>query len=180
MSRKKNKKSFSDNLELLFQERMHDDNAQDTLALIEDEPEVENSTVVVKEPKVKQTTSITTQSQKQKKKKGKSFANNLQQFFQESLDEHDEEKVVAVKNKNKQDGKGESRVVGLDLLIRQTTKENIKYKSRRNKLNTKRVTVVLETKKIDELKRIAKLEKLRLYQIIGGLVAGYIDEMNQK
>ena len=127
MSRKKNKKSFSDNLEMLFQERMHDDNAQDTLALIEDEPaEVQDKSVVVKKPKVKKTIIIEPKNNKNKKKKGKSFANNLQQFFQESLGETDGSEVVEVKTKDV--GKGKSRVVGLDLLIRQTTKENIKYK----------------------------------------------------
>ncbi len=168
MSKKKNKKSFSDNLELLFSERMQDDNAQDNLSMLEDTPA----------KKEKGSTAAKTKA-KAKKSGRKSFSSNLEQFFKASIDGVLDGVVTDVQSKIVKD-KTNKRVVGLDLLIRQTTKDNNLVSGSDIKSKTKRVTVVLDTKKIDELKRIAKLEKLRLHQIIGSLVKDYIDEMNKE
>lgn len=167
MSKKKNKKSFSDNLELLFSERMQDDNAQDNLSMLEDSPS----------QKEKGSTAAKTNA-KVKKSTRKSFSSNLEQFFKASIDGVLDGVVTDVQGKIVKD-KTSKRIVGLDLLIRQTTKDNNPDLGSDIKSKTKRVTVVLDTKKIEELKRIAKLEKLRLHQIIGNLVKDYIDEMNK-
>ncbi len=169
MSRKKNKKSFSDNLELLFSERMLDDNAQDNIQMIENDKKSSKN-------KEKGATSARRKSGVNKSSR-KSFSSNLEKFFKDSIEGVLDGVVTDVKPKIV--GKGNKKAVGLDLLIRQTTKDNVNDKSNRQKPQTKRVTVVLDTKKIDELKRIAKEEKLRLHQIIGELVKDYIDEMNK-
>ena len=82
MGRKNNKKkSFSDNLANLFQERMLDDNAQDNISMIENDS---------KSKKTTKTSTATAVAKKKttKKAKGKSkttrksFSNNLERFFQ--------------------------------------------------------------------------------------------------
>jgi hypothetical protein len=168
MSKKKNKKSFSSNLELLFSERMEDDNAQDNLSMLEDSPtkKEKGSTAAKRKTGAKKSTR-------------KSFSSNLEQFFKASIDGVLDGVVTDVKSKILKD-KTNKRVVGLDLLIRQTTKGEHLATTEKLKPKTKRVTVVLDTKKIDELKRIAKEEKLRLHQIIGSLVKEYIDDMKKE
>ena len=135
MSKKKNKKSFSDNLELLFSERMQDDNAQDNLSMLEDTPA----------KKEKGSTAAKTKA-KAKKSGRKSFSSNLEQFFKASIDGVLDGVVTDVQSKIVKD-KTNKRVVGLDLLIRQTTKDNNLVSGSDIKSKTKRVTVVLDTKK---------------------------------
>ena len=168
MSKKKNKKSFSSNLELLFSERMEDDNAQDNLSMLEDSP-----------PKKEKGSTAAKRKTTAKKSTRKSFSSNLEQFFKASIDGVLDGVVTDVTSKIIKD-KTNKRVVGLDLLIRQTTKGEHLETTEKPKPKTKRVTVVLDTKKIDELKRIAKEEKLRLHQIIGSLVKEYIDDMKKE
>lgn len=172
---KRNKKSFSDNLEFLFQERMLDDNAQDNLSMIENEDDSTNK-------KKGQGAATATSSPKTKTKKGKkakthrkSFSSSLERFFKDSIDGVLDGVVTDVKRSIV--GKGKKKAIGLDLLIQRTTEESIKDQNNksREKTTTKRVTVVLDTEKLEELKRIAKEEKRRLHHIIGELVAEYID-----
>ena len=171
---KKNKKSFSDNLEFLFQERMLDDNAQDNLSMIESE---DNSSNKKKSKGATATSSTILKGRKGKKAKThrKSFSNSLERFFKDSIDGVLDGVVTDVKRSIV--GKGKKKAIGLDLLIQRTTEESIKDQNNksREKTTTKRVTVVLDTEKLEELKRIAKEEKRRLHQIIGELVAEYID-----
>lgn len=182
MSRKKNKKSFSDNLEILFQERMLDDNAQDNLSMIESDKDSNKKGNKGKGgATATKTNKAGTSSKKTKKGKTtrKSFSTNLEQFFKDSisgvLDGVVTEGVITGVKRNMV-GKGKKRAIGLDLLIKRTTDENVKDKSTHSKSTaTKRVTVLLDTEKLEELKRIAKLEKRRLHQIIDELVSEYIE-----
>jgi hypothetical protein len=136
MSKKKNKKSFSDNLELLFSERMQDDNAQDNLSMLED----------TSAKKEKGSTAAKTKAKAKKKSGRKSFSSNLEQFFKASIDGVLDGVVTDVQSKIVKD-KTNKRVVGLDLLIRQTTKDNNPVSGSEIKSKTKRVTVVLDTQK---------------------------------
>lgn len=177
MGRKKTKKkSFSDNLELLFQERMMDDNAQDTLPMIEttdaqDTPQKTNTTPSNKKNKSSKKGSKT-------KTKRKSFSDNLERFFKDSLegvlDGVVEGTVTDVKRSIVK--KGNRKAIGLDLLIQRTTERVPEPEARKTNTATKRVTVVLDSEKLDELKKIAKEEKRRLHQIIGDLVNDYLSE----
>lgn len=173
MGRKKTKKkSFSDNLELLFQERMMDDNAQDTLPMIE-------TTDAQNTPrKTKTSTSKSTKKGSKPKNKRKSFSDNLERFFKDSLegvlDGVVEGTVTDVKRSIVK--KGNRKAIGLDLLIQRTTERVPEPEARKNNTATKRVTVVLDSEKLDELKKIAKEEKRRLHQIIGDLVNDYLSE----
>jgi hypothetical protein len=176
MGRKNNKKkSFSDNLANLFQERMLDDNAQDNISMIENDS---------KSKKTIKTSTATAVAKKKTTKKArgkskttrKSFSNNLERFFKDSIDGVLDGVVTDVKRTLVNTKKGNRKAIGIDLLIKRTTEENVKDKPNKQVTQTKRVTVVLDTEKLEELKRIAKEEKRRLHQIIGELVDEYIDE----
>lgn len=167
MSRKKNKKSFSDNLESLFQERMFEDNAQDNISMIESEKPTQK-----KEPKKAKGKTAATAKGKAKTNR-KSFSNNLERFFKDSMDGVLDGVVTDVKRRVV--GSGKTKAIGLDLLIQRTTQKNTNETIEKVQPQTKRVTVILDTEKVDELKRIAREEKRRLHQIIGELVAEYIE-----
>lgn len=175
MGRKNNKKkSFSDNLANLFQERMLDDNAQDNISMIENDSEDKKTT------KTKGAATATAKRKAGKKSKAKatrkSFSNNLERFFKDSIDGVLDGVVTDVKRSLVNTQKGNRKAIGIDLLIKRTTEENVKDQPSKQSTQTKRVTVVLDTEKLEELKRIAKEEKRRLHQIIGELVDEYIDE----
>lgn len=162
MSRKNNKKSFSSNLEILFEERLLDDNAQDNISMLEGEVSNDDFTTILDSKKTKNKTSR------------KSFSTNLEQFFKDSLDGVLDGLVPEVKRNIV--GKGKKRAVGIDLLIKRTTDKDVNPIINRPDAATKRITLTLDSDKLEELKRIAKLEKKQLQQIIGKLVADFINE----
>ncbi len=167
MARKKNtKKSFSSNLDNLFGKRLFEDNEQDNPVMFDGEEE--------KGQKQKGNVAAKTKSEKSKPKSSrKSFSNNLEQFFKESLDGIMDGVVTDVKQSNTQkDGK---RAVGLDLLIKRTTSADTQQPVKSRKPHTKRVTLVLDNEKLEELKRIAKKQKKPLRQIVEDLVEEYLD-----
>ncbi|MGH1338702.1 MAG: hypothetical protein ACRBFS_21490 [Aureispira sp.] len=180
MGRKKTKKkSFSNNLELLFQERMMDDNAQDTLSMIET-PDATTTPKKTKTTKPKSTakTKKTTKPRSKSKTKRKSFSTNLERFFKDSLEGVLDGVVDGTVTDVKRSivNKGNRKAIGLDLLIQRTTERTQQPEDRESNTSTKRVTVVLDSEKLDELKRIAKEEKRRLHQIIGDLVNEYLSD----
>ena len=154
MSKKSNKKSFSQNLELLFEERLVDDNAKDNISIIE------NASIKEEEKSTRKSST-----------KKKSFSNNLEQFFKDSIDGVLDGILPQKEPKNDEDL---STSVGLDLLIRKTTAENINITPKSKKPKTKRVTVFMETGRLETLNELAKQENRRLQQIIRDLVASYI------
>lgn len=172
MSRKKNKKSFSSNLESLFQERMFEDNAQDSISMIEENETFVKAKGQAATKKKGKTTSKKAPAKKNKTNK-KSFSSNLERFFKNSIDGVLDGVVTEVKRNVV--GKGNKKAIGIDLLIQRTTEDNPAKGAPKQQPQTKRVTVVLDTEKVAELKRIAREEKRRLHQIIGELVQDYLD-----
>jgi len=164
MSRKNNKKSFSNNLETLFQDRMLEDNAQDTISMLEnedlDDDDHKDGEVAI--------------PQKSKNKVSrKSFSSNLEQFFKASIDGVLDGVVTEVKRNIV--GKGNKQAIGIDLLIKRTTTANINEEFVRTEdPNKQRVTFTIDAAKLEELKKIAKAKKQPLQQIIGELVADYV------
>ncbi len=160
MARRKNKKSFADNLDLLFEQRLVEDNAQDKPAMF-DAKETSNA------PKAKT---------KSKKSKRKSFSSNLDQLFKGSLDGIMAGDISPSKQKDLE--KVGKKAVGIDLLIRRTTASTVENKTIAPKPLTKRVTVVLDTSKIETLKRIAKEQKRPLRKLMAELVENFLDTEN--
>lgn len=165
MSRKNNKKSFSDNLETLFQDRMFEDNPQDTIAMLKNEDLDDHDNEVVGD--------LATKHKNKNKATRKSFSTNLEQFFKDSIEGVLDGVVTDVKRNIV--GKGNKQAIGIDLLIKRTTTANVNEKFVKNEDSTKqRVTIILDAAKLEELKKIAKAKKQPLQQIIGELVADYV------
>lgn len=67
---------------------------------------------------------------------------------------------------------------GLDMLIRRTV-ESSPMEITHDSTNTKRLTVTFEKKKLEKLKKIARMEKSYLKDILGDIVADYIRNYEQ-
>ena len=166
MGRKNNKKSFSSNLELLFQERLEEEDGQNGLFITADVVTPAKEAAVA--PK-----------KKARSNKRKSLSNNLERFFKDNiegiLEDVLDSEVADTKRQLSGQEKRPRKPVGLDLLIKRTTEAVPEAQPKANK-TTKRVTVVLDAQKLDALKRVAKEEKRRLQQIISELVSDYLRE----
>lgn len=173
MAQKKNKKSFSSNLDSLFGQRLFEDNAQDQPAMFDETIEEEKES---KKSQKKNKKSTKSTSKAKKKSTRKSFSNNLEQFFKESLDGIMEGVITDVKRKDLE--KKGKRAVGLDLLIKRTTQAGVEEQREAIKPMTKRVTVVLDSTKIDTLKEIAKSQKMPLRKLMAELVEDFLDKEN--
>lgn len=134
------------------------------------------------------TTTHATSKRKDKKKKNiKSFASNLDAFFQDTLEETVREQIQKTpptpasptkKTKNtKKTAKTKKStrkkpVFGIDSLIRATVESS---KVEITPDEKKRVTFIFDKTKIEKLKNIARLEKAYVKDIINQLVSEYID-----
>lgn len=116
-----------------------------------------------------------------KRSSNKSFASDLESLFEEAITETTIEKAEAIK-KGKTPAKSKKKkrskpLFGIDALIRETVETS---KVETKPLNTgkgmKRVTITLEQKRLEKLKKIARLEKSYLKDIINEVVAEYISK----
>lgn len=151
---KKGKKSFSQGLGDLFS------NLDDQQVL---QPEVD-------------TISRPRRSAKDDSESKKSFAADLNLFFQEAISESVEEKNQELKQgeKKKPAKRRTKPVFGIDSLIRQTLKEGTVM------TNRKRISFTFDTDKITKLKEIAALEKARIRDIVDELITSYIKDRESK
>lgn len=106
----------------------------------------------------------------------KSFAADLNLFFQEAISESVEEKAQEIQQgeKKKPAKRRTKPVFGIDSLIRQTLKEGTVT------TNRKRISFTFDTDKITKLKAIAALEKARIRDIVDELITSYIEERESK
>ena len=110
---------------------------------------------------------------------GKNFTADLDCLFEDALTETIAEKVnkIAKNTTQEKNIRAKKRINrplgGLDALIRKTSDmEEVKI----NTPNKKRVTFTFDKTKLQKLKSIAKKEKQFLKDIIGGVVAEFIEE----
>lgn len=112
-----------------------------------------------------------------KKRSSKDFTSDLDSLFEDALKDTLEEKAEKlVKNKTKVSPARKPRpkaVFGLDALIRRTSDQPLIQEEQSKK---KRVTFIFDKEKLVKLKKIAKSEKAYLKDIIGDVMAEYIDE----
>lgn len=150
MNKNKNKKTFALGLDALFGEE---------------------TTVKENEPVQEKETKARTQPVKKGNPK-KSFSNDLDLFFQDAV----EEVVQDAQNKVKDGGSTIKRRTkpdfGLDSLIRSTIETGHLV----DKSKKKRISFTFDENRIDELKEIAKKEKARVRDIVGELIAEYIEK----
>ena len=113
----------------------------------------------------------------------KNFTSDLDSLFENALTETVDEKINELKTEEKQEHKVARRrkvfkkpMSGLDALIRRTVESAQMEKVEPPAPTKKRVTFVFDKKKLNRLKRISKLEKAYLKDIIGDLITDYIGE----
>lgn len=113
----------------------------------------------------------------------KNFTTDLDTLLEEALQESFEEQLVRREQlkAGKKAAKGEHHQnqqrrpsSGLDMLIRRTVEVGAVEADR--KTGKKRLTVTFDKEKIQKLKKIARLEKAYLKDILGKLVEEYIQE----
>ncbi len=161
----KNKKKFKAGLESLF----GTDKDQETLA--EESPLLVKTQALTKKKKEKRI---------KKRASGKNFTSDLDSLFEDSVKETIKEQaqsLVEGSNSEKHQSRRKTKkpLIGLDALIQRTYDggpDDSDFK--------KRVTVVLEKKKVERLKKIAKSEKKYLKDILGNLVNEFMKEYDRK
>ena len=172
------KKKFTDGLESLFGTTVSVHEEQGFLGRREDKPRRKRTKLSVKKKKSERPSS------------GKSFTLDLDSLFEQVLTETIEEKVQKAKKKSvvskdnieKTKQKYRKPMNGLDALIRQTVESSLMEVQAAPVPTKKRVTFVFDKQKLARLKRIAKIEKAYLKDIIGDLISEFIDsyETTQK
>ena len=150
------KKKFKDGLESLFREAREE--AQNKPLLVESEQEPEKPSG--------------------KSSSGKHFSDELEQFFQEALQESIQDELSSpktAKTGHTPTGRRPAKPKdGLDALIRRTIESSeidLHYDETK-----KRIAISFEKENLEKLKKIARLEKTLLKDMIARVVADYIRE----
>ena len=114
----------------------------------------------------------------------KDFTTDLDTLLEEALQESFEEQMA----QKQQAGSSQKDAAyqkqhrrpssGLDMLIRRTVESGDVKEDRLS--GTKRLTVTFDKEKIQKLKKIARMEKAYLKDILGDLVAEYIEKYEKK
>jgi len=156
------KKKFKDGLESLF-----GGPAIAEPSLPENSPLLERTS-----KKDKETSKKGLKVRAKRSKSSKNFTSDLDTLFEASLtDPVRDPQYDQSANRTQRANKRGKRlpVVGLDALIQRTGDASFDYTSTK-----KRVTFIFEKKKLDKLKRIAKLQNAFLKDIIGTIVGNHI------
>jgi hypothetical protein len=116
-----------------------------------------------------------TQKMASKQSPSKSFAADLESLFESSIKESTMESLEAIKDGKKTPvSKARTKpAFGLDALIRETV-ETSTVETSQTPEGLKRVTITIDQKRLDKLKKIARIEKSYLKDIINEVVAEYI------
>jgi len=157
---KKGKKTFSDGLEEILHHTLFEDNLHDKPSMFELAP-----------PPVVLSTQSTAPLQDNKAvkntKKNKSFADNLEDFFKHSIDEGFDSQIVSIKRNIIRND--ERPAIGIDVLLQKTLVEEEQTPN-----HQQRITFVLDTPKIEQLKNIARLEQKPLNSVLLELIEMYL------
>lgn len=124
-------------------------------------------TKVVEEKKVVTPTKRKVDGSK-KSAASRKFASGLESLLSEAFEEEFKDQVKGKKAKRE---KRPSGLGGLDTLIKSTIDIKLLRKSTKD---TRRLTILIENDKIDQLKDIAKLKKTYLKYIIRDIVSEYL------
>jgi hypothetical protein len=118
----------------------------------------------------------------------KNFTTDLDSLLEEALQEVFTEQTSEKSSDETAPGKAQSfhqqthrkrPFSGLDFLIRRTVESSPIEIVHDRVANTKRLTVTFDKKKLEKLKKIARLEKTYLKDILGDIVAEYIKKYEQ-
>jgi len=159
------KKKFKEGLESLFQE----------------EPPVEKEPTATAAERRKAKSSEPTDDKKERPSGGKNFTDDLQSFlqtaFEESYDRQTKARPAKKETFSSEIKKRHAKPMsGLDALIRATVEPS---RIKTGAKSTRRLTVAFDEQKLEKLKKIARMEKAYLRDIIDGIVAEYIRTYEQ-
>lgn len=163
------KKKFTDGLESLFS--------------VDTSKEVgQKGTAFLNPDKEKKGGSSATVVKKRRSSSRKTFTTDLDSLLEEALQESFEERMSQKEGSSKSKTTQEEHhqnlqrrpSSGLDMLIRRTIESGTVEADR--KTGKKRLTVTFDKEKIQKLKKIARLEKAYLKDILGKLVEEYITD----
>lgn len=160
------KKKFTDGLESLFSTDAKDEVGNKGTSFLNPREEGGTATVARKRSSSR-----------------KNFTTDLDSLLEEALQESFAEQMAAKEREKTETKKAKEShhqsqrrrpASGLDMLIRRTVEKGSVEADR--KTGTKRLTVTFDKEKIQKLKRIARMEKAYLKDILGELVGEYIEK----
>jgi hypothetical protein len=128
------------------------------------------------QPKEEKTEAATAKSKAVARKKSgssKKFASGLESLLSEAFEEEVQDQLAGKKSKKPSSTQRKS-FGGLDSLIRSTIDPEKMRKSDSKK--QRRLTIMIDADKVDQLKDIAKMEKTYLKYIIRDIVTAYLDK----
>ncbi|HFA48961.1 MAG TPA: hypothetical protein ENJ95_08090 [Bacteroidetes bacterium] len=161
------KKKFTDGLESLF--------------TIDNEKDVSGKgTAFLRNPSGKEEAKTAV---KKRSSSRKTFTTDLDSLLEEALQESFDEQMARresekATDRSKYQKQARRPMTGLDMLIRRTVEKGTIEEDR--KTGTKRLTVALNKNKILKLKKIARLKKAYLKDILGELVGEYIERYEKE
>ncbi len=158
---KKGKKTFSDGLEEILHHTLFEDNLHDKPSMFELVPPL-----VL--PQLSNTPQTETNKTVKHTKKNKSFADNLEDFFKNSVDEGFDSQIVSIKRNIIRND--ERPAIGIDVLLQKTWVDEAQTPQ-----NQQRITFVLDTPKIEQLKNIARVEQKPLNSVLLELIEMYLN-----
>ncbi len=126
-----------------------------------------------KKPKIKTV-------KKRKRSNSKNFTSDLETLFSTAVDKEvkEQKRQQQIKGKATAIKKRSDRpVIGIDALIRKTIEDKKEGATDVSSLK-KRLTITLEKKKLEKLKKIAKEKKTYLRTIMDELVSDYLSKVN--
>lgn len=172
----KGKKSFTEDLESVFHQTLFEDNLHDNPSMLlqknKNTKKTTNKSNVVAATANKKEEDNT---QKNAKTSRKSFSDNIDIFFKESIEDVLEDTTVTEIKRNVIHN-GERKAIGIDVLLQRTSNAHNDEVEASLEPMTKRVTFVLDVDKVEQLKNIAREENKRLRQIVSDLIEEYIKE----
>lgn len=125
----------------------------------------------------KKATSLSKEKEEVRSTTGKNFTRDLQSFLQTAFDESYERQTEQRKESDYSADIKKRRskpMSGLDALIQATVEPSARVNTRSK--TVRRMTVAFDDEKLSKLKRIARLEKAYLRDVIDRIVAEYIRE----
>ncbi len=129
-----------------------------------------------KEQKTESATAKPKAAARKKSGSSKKCASGLESLLSEAFEEEMQDQLSGKKSEKPSASQRKS-FGGLDSLIRSTIDPEKMRKS--DAKNQRRLTIMIDADKVDQLKDIAKMEKTYLKYIIRDIVTAYLEKMNK-
>lgn len=169
------KKKFKAGLESLFGEPAV---AGMSPFLVEEKKAPAKEKVISKEKAEKRRPTV----KRKKRSSSKNFTSDLESLFSDAIDKEYKEQSKPTNSTNSKRRiarkQADKPVIGLDALIRRTVAGKVNQDTEISTPLKRRLTITMERKKLDELKKVAKQKKAYLRDIIDTLVSDYLNNID--